>query len=147
MTQTEPAPALDRPAEPGPFTRAEIAYLRDVHPLARIATVGRDGLPHVTPLGMYRVDEATGAIDTFGQELAATKKWRDVRATGRAAIVFDDVLPPWNPRGIEIRGAAEVVEGAEPAIRIHPARIVTWGLDQTGRRRAARNVRRGRILA
>lgn len=145
--QTEPAVVIDHPAAPGPFTRAEVAYLRDVHPLARLATVGRDGLPHVTPLGMYRIDEATGAIDTFGHGLPTTKKWRDVRSTGRAAIVFDDVLPPWNPRGMEIRGVAEVIDGAEPAIRIHPARIVTWGLDQTGRHRTARTVRRGRILA
>lgn len=45
------------------FTDAERAYLRDVHPLARLATVGGDGTPHVMPIGMYRLDDATEAIE------------------------------------------------------------------------------------
>ena len=118
------------------FSDAELAYLRDVQPMGRLATVGLDAIPHVMPLGMYRVDEATGTIDTLGRDLPATKKWRDVRRTGRAAIVFDDVLPPWQPRGIEVRGRAEAIEGPEPVIRIHPQRIVAWGLDPGGGRRA-----------
>jgi hypothetical protein len=44
------------------FTAAELAYLRDVHPLARLATVGRDGTPHVMPIGMYRLDEALPGV-------------------------------------------------------------------------------------
>ena len=32
------------------FTDAERAYLRDEHPLARLATVGPDGTPHVMPV-------------------------------------------------------------------------------------------------
>ena len=35
-----------------PFTAAELSYLADAHPLARLATVDADGTPHVTPLGM-----------------------------------------------------------------------------------------------
>ena len=31
--------------------------LRDEHPLARLATVGPDGRPHVMPVGIYRLDE------------------------------------------------------------------------------------------
>jgi len=122
------------------FTDAELAYLRDVHPMARLATVGRDGTPHVMPIGMYRVDEETDAIDTLGRELSTTKKWRDVRHGGRAALVIDDVLPPFRPRGIEVRGRAEVVDGPQQAIRIHPERIVAWGLDETESMRNARDV-------
>jgi pyridoxamine 5'-phosphate oxidase family protein len=118
------------------FTAAELAYLGDVHPMARLATVGDDGVPHVMPLGMYRVDDVTGVIDTLGRELTTTKKWRDVQRTRRAAIVVDDVLPPWQPRGIEVRGRAEAIDGPEPVIRIHPARIVAWGVEPDGRRHA-----------
>jgi pyridoxamine 5'-phosphate oxidase family protein len=132
---------ITRPQPASPvLTDAEAAYLRDAHPMARLATVGRDGTPHVTPLGMYRVDTATGTIDTFGRGLTTTKKWRDVRSTGRAAIVFDDVGPPFRPRGLEIRGSAEAIDGAEPLIRVHPQRIVAWGLDDTGSMRYARDV-------
>jgi pyridoxamine 5'-phosphate oxidase family protein len=122
------------------FTDAELAYLRDVHPIGRLATVGRDGMPHVMPLGMYRVDAASGTVDTLGRDLQTTKKWRDVRFAPRAAIVFDDVAPPFRPRGLEIRGRAEVIDGPEPAIRIHPQRVVAWGLDETGTMRNARGV-------
>jgi len=58
----------------------------------------------------YRLDEARDAIDTLGRELTSTKKWRDVRNNPRAAIVIDDVQPPFRPRGIEIRGRAEEFE-------------------------------------
>ena len=54
--------------------------------------------------------------------------------------MVDDVLPPWQPRGIEIRGHAEAVAGPRPRIRIHPERIVGWGLDDPGRGRNACDV-------
>jgi pyridoxamine 5'-phosphate oxidase family protein len=63
--------------------------------------------------------------------LARTKKFKDVRRTGRASIVIDDLLStdPWHPRGIEVRGQAEAVEGERPLIRIQPERIVSWGIE------------------
>jgi pyridoxamine 5'-phosphate oxidase family protein len=125
---------------PGAFTHAERAYLTDVHPMARLATVGADGTPHVMPLGMYSIDPETDAIITSGRDLTATKKWRDVLRTGRAAIVVDDVLPPFRPRGIEIRERAEAIVDAQPSIRIYPERIVAWGLDETTGPRNARSV-------
>ncbi len=122
------------------FTEAERAYRLDVHPMARLATVGADGTPHVMPIGMYSVDPETDAIDTDGRDLPATKKWRDVAHSGRAALVIDDVLPPFSPRGIEVRGRAEVVPGGHPVIRIYPERIIAWGLDPTTTMRNARDV-------
>jgi pyridoxamine 5'-phosphate oxidase family protein len=88
---------------------------------------------------MYSIDPETDAIVTSGRDLPATKKWRDVLRTGRAAIVIDDVLPPFRPRGIEIRGRAEALADGEPSIRIHPERIVAWGLDDTEGLRNARS--------
>jgi len=83
---------------------------------------------------------ATNTIDIGGHSLERTKKYRDVLRTGRAAIVIDDVLPPWQPRGIEIRGRAEALTDPQPLIRIHPERIIGWGLDATDRPNA-RDVR------
>jgi pyridoxamine 5'-phosphate oxidase family protein len=122
------------------YTEAELAYLRSERRLAHVATVGRDGTPHVTPVGMWSVDPDSGVVEVTGHGFAATKKFRDVARGGRAAIVVDDVLPPWQPRGVEIRGRADAVEGPRPHIRIHPARIVGWGLDDTGGPRNARDV-------
>ena len=109
------------------FTEEELRYLLGERRLARLATVGKDGTPHVAPVGWtYNAD--LGTIDIGGHDMASTKKFRDARRTGRAAIVIDDVLPPWRPRGIEVRGQAEAVNGGRPLIRIRPERIVSWGI-------------------
>jgi pyridoxamine 5'-phosphate oxidase family protein len=43
--------------------------------------------------------------------------------------VIDDLasVDPWRPRGVEVRGRAEV-SAPRPMIRIHPDRIVSWGI-------------------
>ncbi len=112
------------------FTDAELAFLHGERRLARIATVGPDGMPHVTPVGFSLDGDAT-VIEVSGHNFAATKKFRDVARTGRAAIVIDDVLPPWQPRGIEVRGNAEAIDEPAPRIRIHPTRIISWGLERS----------------
>jgi pyridoxamine 5'-phosphate oxidase family protein len=80
-------------------------------------------------------------IDVTGHGLEQTKKFRDVERTGRAAIVIDDLasVSPWRPRAIEVRGRAEALRAPEVLIRIHPERIVSWGL---GPGRNARTVTR-----
>jgi pyridoxamine 5'-phosphate oxidase family protein len=129
------------------FTQAELAYLRGERRLAHLATVGGDGTPHVTPVGMWSVDPDSGVVEVTGHDFAATKKFRDVARSHRAAIVVDDVLPPWQPRGVEIRGHAEAVSEPKPAIRIHPERIIAWGLDDDSHGRHGRYVGPGKSEA
>jgi pyridoxamine 5'-phosphate oxidase family protein len=120
------------------FTEAELRYLAGGLQLGRLATVGADGTPHVVPVG-WIYNAARETIDVGGHELEQTKKFRDVARTGRAAIVIDDLAStePWHPRGVEVRGRGEAIAMPTPLIRIHPERIVSWGLDQ---RRSARTV-------
>jgi pyridoxamine 5'-phosphate oxidase family protein len=124
----------------GVFTEAELRYLAGGQQLGRIATVGADGTPHAVPVG-WIYNAARETIDIGGHELERTKKFRDVERTGRAAIVIDDLesTDPWRPRGIEIRGRGEAIALPTPLIRIHPERIVTWGI---GPRPTARTVAR-----
>ena len=118
------------------FTDSEIEYL-DGQRLGRIATVGRDGQPHVVPTS-FRYNAEHDAIDVGGLRMSQTKKTRDVRRTGRASIVVDDVLPPWQPRMIEVRGTAVVVPSGgkefgerfeDTIVRIQPTRIIAFGID------------------
>ena len=119
------------------FSPEERAYLEQGGHLGRLATIAPDGAPHVVPVG-WRYNAELDTIDIGGIELERTKKYRDVRRSGRAAIVVDDVLPPWKPRGVEVRGRAEALEEPVPLIRIHPERIVSWGIesDVLGQRHA-----------
>ncbi|HEV8632813.1 MAG TPA: PPOX class F420-dependent oxidoreductase [Chloroflexota bacterium] len=131
------------------FTPAEIAYLRSQR-LGRLATVGPDGQPHVVPVS-FRYNPDLDTIDIGGHGFAKRKKYRDVRANPRVAFVVDDLasVDPWRARGIEVRGAAAVLDtgGAEimPAFdpemfRIRPKRIVSWGIEGDAFSASARSV-------
>ncbi len=117
------------------FEPEEIDYLNSQRH-GRLATVDHTGQPHVVPVA-YRFDEAADAIDVGGPVIALTKKFRDAQGDPRVAFVVDDILPPWRPRGIEIRGHAEILasgghlihEGFAPElIRITPRRLACWGI-------------------
>jgi pyridoxamine 5'-phosphate oxidase family protein len=117
------------------FSDAEIDYLGSQR-LGRLATVGPDGMPHVVPVA-FRYNPQADSIDIGGHDVARHKKFRDVQRRGVAALVVDDVLPPWQPRAVEVRGQAvtldsggkAIMEGFDdPIIQIRPTRIVCWGL-------------------
>jgi pyridoxamine 5'-phosphate oxidase family protein len=122
------------------LTEAELVWLRSERRLARIATVGVDGTPHVTPVGRS-FNEDDQVFEVSGRDLQSTKKFRDAARNHRAAIVIDEVLPPWRPRGLEVRGRAEVMTEPQAMIRLHPERIIGWGIDNPPLAYNARNVR------
>lgn len=125
----EPA-AGDAPVRLSP---AELRYLYSGRLLGRLATVDAAGQPHVVPVG-WSYDESTGTFDISGRDFAATRKYRNVVAHPRAALVIDDVLPPWRPRCVHVQGRAQAVP-ADPdvsgaaLIRITPEKITSWGLE------------------
>lgn len=120
------------------FSEAELAYLADGSKLGRLATVDPDGMPHVVPLGWnYNTEHDT--IDIGGRDFAATRKFANVLANPAVGFVVDDVLPPWRPRAIQIRGRAQAMRSAtwpdgkprEAIIRISPTKVVSWGMDES----------------
>ncbi len=116
------------------FSAQELDYLAGRR-LGRLATIDASGLPHVVPLG-WSYNPALDTIDIGGRDMARSKKFRNVKANPKVALVIDDVLPPWQPRSVMVRGDAEALDeaaGAEgerlgPIIRIHPAQVLSWGL-------------------
>lgn len=117
------------------FTDAELGYLRTPRRLGRLATVRTDGSPQVNPVG-FSVDADHGTIDVGGFTMSQTQKFRNVARNGLAALVVDDIVSadPWRVRFLEIRGAAEAIDGADGApgsavIRIHPRRIISFGVE------------------
>ncbi len=139
------------------FTDTEVEYL-NTQPLGRIATVGPDGGPHITPVGVFYDPESETIAIGSAADMAASKKFRDLQRRPDVALVIDDLaaIDPWTPRGIEIRGRAEThLDGGEevgerlgggfsfhPAwIQIRPRRILAWGIDGGSFELTARNVR------
>src|SRR3989441_2899607 len=123
------------------FTPAEITYLQSQR-LARVATSGPGGQPHVVPVS-FRYNAEADTIDVGGHGFAQRKKYRDVQRNPRVAIVIDDLasVDPWRPRMIEIRGEAELLPGGGDTVgrgfdpqmfRIRPRRIVSIGIDGNG---------------
>jgi len=117
------------------FSDKELDYLAGKR-LGRLATIDTGGLPHVVPLG-WSYNPALDTIDIGGRDIAATRKFRNVRANPKVALVIDDVRPPWRPRCVMVRGEAEALDEATsadgghtgPVIRIHPIQVISWGLD------------------
>jgi pyridoxamine 5'-phosphate oxidase family protein len=60
--------------------------------LGRLATVGKDGSPHVVPVGlMFEADD--GWIEIGGPNLGSSVKYRNVERDPRVAFVVDDTTP------------------------------------------------------
>ena len=118
------------------FTTEEIAYLASQR-LGRLATVNGKGDLHVVPVG-FRYNPEHDTIDIGGHNMASSKKYREALRHGRVAFVVDDVLPPWKPRFVEVRGTVEAVaeggnainQGFAPEIlRVTPTYIVSMGVN------------------
>ena len=121
------------------FTAKEIEYLQSQR-LGRLATVNAEGKPQIAPVG-FRYNAEQDTIDIGGRFMSKSKKFRNVLKNPNVSFVIDDVLPPWQPRGVEIRGTAQTLptggkamfgdsyEADEAIIRITPAQIIGWGLE------------------
>jgi pyridoxamine 5'-phosphate oxidase family protein len=119
------------------FTKKENAYLQS-QSLARIATVGPDDQPDVTPVG-FEFDGKAFYIG--GHDVTQTRKYKNVQqGHKKVALVIDDLVStnPWQPRGIRIYGTAELVEhqgyaGKGLYIRLLPQTSWSWGVEGPSR--------------
>ena len=135
------------------FTPAESAYLASQH-LGRLATVTADGKPQIVTVGFRINEDAT--ID-IGGPTPTLQRYRNVRANPHVSLVIDDMTPndpnelkPGWGRGVEIRGAGEILEVETPpvnpewfshtVIRVHANRIRSWHIDPADPDGGARNV-------
>jgi pyridoxamine 5'-phosphate oxidase family protein len=118
------------------FTAEEITYLQSQR-LGRLATVNEKGDLHVVPVG-FRYNPVEDAIDIGGHYIVPSRKYREALRHGRVAFVVDDVLPPWKPRFVEVRGTVqafpeggkEIVPDFGPDIlRVTPTYIVSMGIN------------------
>jgi len=117
------------------FTDIELEYLKTQR-LGRLATVNKNGEPQIAPV-TFRYNTELDTIDIGGLNMGETQKFRNVARNGLASFVIDDIAPPFQPHGVEIRGHAEALSDGgkqispdfSPAlIRLTPGRILSWNL-------------------
>jgi hypothetical protein len=70
----------------------------------RVASVGGDGSPHVTPL-WFVWDGASVWLTS----IVRSQRWTDLQRDNRVSVIVDVGTEFFELRGIEIRGVAEVV--------------------------------------
>jgi len=121
------------------FTGKELEFIKGQR-LGRLATVSPDGKPQNAPVG-FRYNPDLDTIDIGGRAMSKSKKFRNILKNPYVAFVIDEVLPPWKPRGVEIRGTAQGIDvggkvifgdsytGDDAIIRIIAEQIIGWGID------------------
>ena len=122
------------------FTEKEIEYIRSQR-LGRLATVRPDGTPQIAPVG-FHYNAELDVIEIGGRFMSQSKKFRNIQQNPHVSLVIDDVLPPWQPRFVEIRGTAQPLptggkalfganyEADDAIIRITPRQIIGFGLEE-----------------
>ena len=133
------------------------AFLVSEH-TCRVATVGGDGAPHVTPLWLVWDGSALWLTS-----IVRSQRWTDLQREPRVSVVVDAGADFMELRGVEIRGVAEPVgevprtgepvgeldtperlyadkyaggqvnhDGRHAWVRIRPDKIVSWDFRKMG---------------
>ena len=108
------------------FTEDEVAFITQSR-LARVATVSGEGQPHVVPV-VYEFDGR--AFYFTGWNLEKSLKFKNLVENEKVALVVDDLVTvcPWRPRGLEVRGVAELGnEGGRACVKVTPLVKRSWG--------------------
>jgi nitroimidazol reductase NimA-like FMN-containing flavoprotein (pyridoxamine 5'-phosphate oxidase superfamily) len=98
------------------FTPSELEFLKSQR-IARLATVGPSGWPHVVPV-MYALTE-----DGFFEFDVDGVKLRNLSGEPRAAMTVDAMGPK---RGVAVQGRAELI--SPDRARLSPVGKFSWGL-------------------
>jgi pyridoxamine 5'-phosphate oxidase family protein len=111
-------------------------YLKNQR-LARIATTSPQGEPEVSPVA-FEYDGKYFYVGSHDQSIFfKTRRYKNIKkGNARVSLVIDDLqsVDPWRPRGIKVRGTAEVVEhdgmfGKGSYLRINPQVTMSWGIE------------------
>jgi nitroimidazol reductase NimA-like FMN-containing flavoprotein (pyridoxamine 5'-phosphate oxidase superfamily) len=98
------------------FTPSELEFLKSQR-IARLATVGPSGWPHVVPVMYALSEDGTFEFDVDGVKL------RNLTSEPRAALTVDAMGPK---RGVAVQGRAELI--APDRARLSSVHKFSWGL-------------------
>ncbi len=104
MTEVETAADKQRRGRVIAMDEAERDAFLAAERTCRVATVGADGAPHVSPLWF---GWSGGALWLFS--ITKSRRWRDLARDPRVSVVVDAGVDYGELRGVEITGRAEQV--------------------------------------
>jgi PPOX class probable F420-dependent enzyme len=95
-----------------PSSPPGIAELVAAARVGRLATVTREGRPHVVPVCFaFHDDKIVTAVDAKPKSTRALRRLENVRATGRASLLVDHYEEDWARLWwVRVDGAADVVD-------------------------------------
>lgn len=106
------------------MTRDEVfEWLRSGVGWVRLATVDRDGYPHVVPLGYFMVDDEI-VLSMRGQREA------NVRRNPKVGLCFDAGTQMSDLKGVVIRGDARLVEDHDELVELARAGARARGVSE-----------------
>ncbi len=117
---------MTKDADSVKFSERESSFLKEQR-LGRLATVSLSMQPHVVPVAF----EFDGICIFFGGwDLKNSLKFRNIQRNNKVAFVVDDLVSinPWKPRGVEIKGIAEILRGND-YVKIVPIKKTSWGIN------------------
>jgi PPOX class probable F420-dependent enzyme len=87
--------------------------------VARLATVGEDGAPHLVPIVFVLLDETVySVVDEKPKRSADLRRLANVRATGRAALLVDHYEDDWEQLWwVRADGHGRVLDPDKPEAR------------------------------
>jgi PPOX class probable F420-dependent enzyme len=135
-----------------PLTPRQARFVDSLR-VARLATAGNDGQPHIVPICFARNGDAIyTAIDRKPKRTTALRRVQNIRETGHAAVLFDHYSEDWSSLGwVMVRGPASLVVSPgereqafellraryaqyramdlseSPLIRVTANQVATWG--------------------
>ncbi len=96
------------------MTDDELWSFIDSQKTVQLATIGRDGAPHVVPL-WFAVDDGAIVLETFTKSQKVKNLERDARAT----VLFEDGEVYNELRGASITGKVELVRDVDRVHDLH----------------------------
>jgi PPOX class probable F420-dependent enzyme len=95
------------------MTDGEVTSFLSEQRIARVASVGADGSPHVVPIGHVLLDGDVAFLTA-----PATRTANNVRRDPRVSCVVDVGQSFADFRGVEVRGRAKVLDDRESARKV-----------------------------
>jgi len=96
------------------MTDDELWAFIDSQKTVQLATIGRDGAPHLVPL-WFAVDDGAIVLETFTK----SQKVKNLERDGRATLLFEDGDVYNELRGASVTGKVELVRDVEQVHALH----------------------------